>query len=145
MIIMDHKALDAALNALVEKKVLLNSLNYDDEKYDEVEDQLHEAEDDFLDAFGNDLELILEEIHDKHFPESDVLIPTAYLAKNYIPKGVNEDGTTKYSIQAKEGIEVESDKYKGKKVKLVLLPNPARFIVLVDGKGVEILWQSNHN
>jgi hypothetical protein len=145
MINMDSKALDAALNALVEKKVYLNSLKYDDDRYDEAEDALHEAEDAFLEEFGYDLEQILEEIHDEHFPESDVLIPTAYLAKNYIAKGVNPDGTTKYSIQAKEGIEVESEKYKGKKVKLVLLPNPARFIVLVDGKGMEILWQTGNN
>lgn len=141
---MDFKELNHSLNALVEKKVYLNSLPYDDEKYDEVEDELHEAEDLFLEKFGDELEAVLEEIHDEYFPECDVLIPTAYLAKNYIPKGTNADGTTRYGIQAKEGIEVESHKFKGKKVKLVLLPNPARFVVTVDGKGAEILWTAEN-
>lgn len=142
---MDLNKLDAALTDLVEKRIVLNALSYSDKTYDEVEDDLHDSEDDFLDEFGNELEEVLEKVHEKHFPDNDVLIPTAYLAKNYVKKGKNPDGSDAYDVTSNEGILVESDKYRGKIVRLVLIPNPARLVVTVDGKGKEIVWNSSSN
>jgi len=71
-----------------------------------------------------------------------VLIPTAYIAKNYVRKGETLDGDPIYDISSKEGVIVEADKYPNKTSRLVLMPAPARLILTVGGKAKEIVWQA---
>jgi hypothetical protein len=63
---MDTKELDKALLAIVEKKNLLSTLNYNDENYDLVEEELHELEDDFIDEYGEYLEDALGLVHEEY-------------------------------------------------------------------------------
>jgi hypothetical protein len=76
---MDTEALNQAIAALIAKKAELNQLTYNDDRYDDVEEELHDMEDDFNEQFGSYLEEVLEEVHKTIAPESDVLLPTAYL------------------------------------------------------------------
>jgi len=142
---MNQKKLNAALIDLAEKRIKLNLLDYADEQYDLIEDELHTAEDAFLSEFGDFLEGVLEEVHEKVCSETDVLIPTAYIAKNYVRMGENIDGEPIYEITSKEGVIVEADKYPKKTSRLVLLPAPARLVLTVGGKAKEIVWQLANN
>ncbi|MDJ1473749.1 hypothetical protein QNI19_17485 [Cytophagaceae bacterium DM2B3-1] len=138
---MDTKKLDAALIALVEKKIQLSNMNYSDERYDEVEEQLHDMEDDFIDKYGDFLEDALEEVHDTHDMDSEVLLPTAYLAQKYEKVGQHPDGRPIYEVDHKEGVWVETEKFPGKEARLVLIPSPTRFVLSV-GKHREEVWKA---
>ena len=94
--------IDEAMIAILEQRLKLSKLSYSDENYDDVEELLHDLEDDFNEKYGDQLEEILEKVHLKHCPESDVLLPTAYLAKKFV-----ETADGEVEISKKEGVEVE--------------------------------------
>jgi len=139
---MDKKQLDASLSAIIEKKIQLHGMSYDHKDYDKVEEELHDLEDQFMDSYGDYMEEALENVHDKLCPDNDVLMPIAYLAHNYKKGDKNPDGTIQYDIQGKEGVWVDVDKYSGKDTRLVLVPNPTRLLLMVDGKAKETVWQA---
>lgn len=130
------------LNELVEKRNQLATISYSDSKYDDLEEVLHDLEDDFLDEYGDYFEKVLTEIHDKDFPESDVLSPIAYLAKKYVVKTSHSDGTIDYNIPAKDGVWVEAYSMPTKNVRLVLMPNPPRFVMHVEGGTSKEVWRA---
>ena len=139
---MNIKKFNIDLIDLAEKKIKLNLLDYADEQYDDAEDELHNAEDAFLSEFGNFLEGVLDDVHERVCSDTDVLIPTAYIAKNYVRRGETLDGDPIYDITSKEGVIVEADKYPNKTSRLVLVPAPARLILTVGGKAKEVVWQA---
>jgi hypothetical protein len=138
---MNIKKFNVDLIDLAEKRIKLNQIDYADELYDEAEDDLHSAEDEFLEVYGDYLEEILDDVHERVCSGTDVLIPTAYIAKNYIRKGETIDGDPLYEITSKEGVIVEADKYPDKTARLVLIPAPARLILTVGGKAKEVVWE----
>ena len=115
---MNIEALDKALAELEKKKSSLDALDYNDPQYDDVEEQLHDMEDSFQDSFGADLEKVIQEVHDKHCPESDVLLPIAYMG---------------------DGVIVDSEEHPGKEVRLLLQSGPPR-LVLKTVKGDQEVW-----
>ena len=56
---MDLKALDKALLEIVKNRAELGKIDYNNPKYDELEEQLHDLEDDFHDEYGEYLEDIV--------------------------------------------------------------------------------------
>lgn len=131
---MDIKALDKALQEIVTRRNELQKIDYNNPKYDDLEEELHDLEDDFQDKFGDYLETVLQEVHDHHCPDTEVLFPIAYLAKSYIVTDKNE-----FSVATTEGVFVEVDEYPGKETKLVILPNPPRVILNI-GKEQKTVW-----
>ena len=138
---MDTKKLDEALVALVEKRIQLSNMSYSDDRYDEVEEQLHDLEDDFIDKYGDFLESALEKVHNANDMDSEVLLPIAYLAQKYNKVGEHPDGRPIYDVDNKEGVWVETDKFPGKEARLVLIPSPTRFVLSV-GKHREEVWKA---
>ncbi len=138
---MDTKKLDEALIALVEKRNQLSTMDYSDSRYDDVEEELHDMEDDFVDKYGEFLEAALEEVHDAHEVDSDVLLPIAYLAQKYEQVGQHPDGRPVYEVDIREGVWIETDKYPGKEARLVLIPSPTRLVMCV-GKHREEVWNA---
>ena len=125
---MNATDLNKALVALIEKKAELHKLTYDDARYDDVEEALHDLEDDFNDEYGDFLETALDKVHADLKSDTDVLLPTAYLPAGLTP-------------HKEDGVWVDSEKYPGR-VRLVLRPNPTRF-VLTTSKGQEHeLWKA---
>lgn len=116
---MDVKALDKALQEIIKKKDELAKLDYNNPKYDDLEEELHDLEDDFQEEYGEYLEEALQDIHDELCPDNDVLMPIAYLGK---------------------GVPVEVDKYDGKDTKLTLVPGPARIVLSVGKEKQEVVW-----
>lgn len=131
---MDIKALDKALQEIAKRRNELQKVDYNNPKYDDLEEQLHDLEDDFQEKFGDSLEEVLQDVHDQHCPDTEVLYPIAYLAKSYIVTDKNE-----FSVAATEGVFVEVDEFPGKDTKLVILPNPPR-VVLNIGKEQKVVW-----
>jgi hypothetical protein len=116
---MDVKALDKAIQEIIKKRDDLAKLDYNDPKYDELEEELHDLEDDFQEQYGEYLEEALQDVHETLCPDNDVLMPIAYLGK---------------------GIPVETDKYAGKDTKLMLAPAPTRVVLLVGKDKQEVVW-----
>lgn len=134
---MDLKALDKALQQIIRKRNELQKLDYNNTKYDDLEEELHDLEDGFQDQYGAYLENILQEVHDKICPDTDVLLPIAYVAKVCQISGKDE-----FAVSTSEGVFVESDNYAGKDTKLVILPNPLRVILNVGKDKQEIVWKA---
>jgi hypothetical protein len=131
---MDTKALDKAIQEIAVRRNELKKIDYNNPKYDDLEEELHDLEDALHVKFGEYLEEALQEVHDKLCPDTDVLFPTAYLAKTYVISPENE-----FSVAATEGVFVEVDSMPGKETKLVIVPNPLRIILNTKDKQ-QVVW-----
>ena len=120
---MDVKSLDRALAEIVKKREELSKVNYNDPTYDNLEEQLHDLEDDFQEEYGEYLETALQQVHDEFCPDNDVLMPIGYLG---------------------QGIQVEVDKLPGKDTRLILAPNPTRIILAVNKDKQQVVWNSEN-
>jgi hypothetical protein len=132
---MNISDLNNSLVSIIRKKEDLSRLSYNDEKYDEVEEELHDLEDEFNDTYGEYLEGVLEEVHERLCPDSDVLLPTAYLPNNLTAM---EEGKP----AAREGVWVDTDEFPNKEARLVLVPNPTRLILSVGTSIQKEVWKA---
>ncbi|ALJ01033.1 hypothetical protein [Rufibacter tibetensis] len=132
---MNIQELNTALVTIIQKKQELSKLSYNDNRYDDVEEELHDLEDEFNDNYGEYLEDILGDVHVKVCPDTDVLLPTAYL-----PETLNGEGQVE--ITGKQGVWVEADAFPNKEARLVLVPNPTRIILSVGKQVREEVWRA---
>lgn len=132
----DIKKLDEDLTTLVEKKIALSELTYADKDYDKIEEELHDLEDDFVENYGEYLEEALADVHDEFCPDSDVLLPIAYLADKYI----KVNGTI--DVEVGEGVLVEADDFPKVKTTLALAPKPTRIVLQAGVDHKETVWQA---
>jgi hypothetical protein len=132
---MEISTIEKALLQIVAKRQELKKLDYNDPAYDTMEDALHDLEDAFQDSFGEFLEDILQDVHDDICPDTDVLLPIAYLAGNY-----TADEKGQLQVAAGEGIYVETDEYPGKDTKLVIVPSPLRIVMNFGNGKQEVVW-----
>jgi hypothetical protein len=116
---MDVKALDKSLLEILKKREELSKIDYNNPKYDDLEEQLHDEEDKFQDQYGEYLEEAFQNVHDDLCPDNDVLMPIAYLGK---------------------GVPVEVDKFAGKDTKLILATSPPRIILAIGKDKQEVVW-----
>ena len=138
---MDIKKLNDDLCELVSRRNLLASLDYNDEAYDRVEEDLHDYEDDFLEEYDTYLEEAFQSVHDEHCPDTDVLLPIAYIAKKYIEK-TDKNGKISYGVGPNEGVLVEADKHELNDVRLFLVPTPIRIVMTIDNARPEVVWEA---
>ena len=131
---MDIQALDQAVLEIALKRNELKKIDYNNPKYDDLEEALHDLEDEFLDNYGDEMEKILQEVHDKLCPDTDILLPIAYMAKAYTVTDKNE-----FSVTTSEGVFVEVDSLPGKDTKLVIVPNPLRIVLNLKDKQ-QVVW-----
>ncbi|MBC5775082.1 hypothetical protein H8S95_13475 [Pontibacter sp. KCTC 32443] len=129
---MNADTLNKDLVAILQKKEELNKLDYNDARYDDVEEELHDLEDDFNETYGDYLEEVLEDVHSKIKSDADILLPTAYLASSVDGKELEEG-------EESEGVWVESDKFPGVEMRLVLVANPPRILLILSDQE-RVLW-----
>lgn len=134
---MDIAKLDTDLRVLAEKKSALTDLDYNNERYDEIEEELHQLEDHFQAEYGSYLEEALSAVHDEYCPDTEVLLPIAYLADHY---EISEMGV---EVNHDQGVYVEVDDYPGKPTKLVLVPSPTRILLNIDANTKEEVWKAS--
>ena len=118
---MDFKALDQALVNIVKKREELGKIDYNNPKYDDLEEELHDLEDDFQEEYGDFLEQALQQVHDEYCPDNDVLMPIGYIG---------------------QGVPVEVDKLPGKDTRLVLAASPVRIILSVGKDKQQVVWSA---
>lgn len=131
---MDVQKLNKAVCDLLDKKLLLNGMSYNDPTYDDVEEEVHDLEDELIDDYGKFLEERLYEVHDEYCPDTEVLMPIAYL-----PKKIIKDGS-EYKVDFSQGVFVEADDFEENDTKLVILPNPLRIILQINPERKEVCW-----
>ena len=136
---MDIDALDQSLVAIIKKKNELQLVGYQDPRYDQLEEELHDLEDALMEEHGEEMENIIQEVHDRICPDTDVLLPIAYLAKAYVP-AKNEEGKDTFDVDLREGVPVILDDYPDHLSRMVLLPNPPRIIVQVNREKRFLAW-----
>ncbi len=139
---MDLNQLDKDLTAITELRIQLSKITYADPEYDDIEEQLHDLEDHFNDVYGDELEAELEKIYDALDSDNEVLLPSAYLANSYTPMLPDANGVVTYEVKGREGVPIESEQFDGQDVRIVLVPNPARFVMQINGKSLKDLWRS---
>lgn len=139
---MNIEEVNRVLVDIVEKKMELGRLSYSAEEYDGLEEELHELEDYLIEQYGNYLENILNEIHTRYCPETDVLSPIAYLANNYVRTGMQEDNTPIYDVaNYQQGVVVDSEVYA--LARMAIIPNPIRILLIASKEKVkEVVWTS---
>lgn len=139
---MNWDKLDLELTEIVEKRNQLAEMDYSDANYDDLEEELHDLEDDFNADYEELLEKELEKIYSVLKSDTDILLPTAYLANVYKPLLPDAKGIISYEVEGREGVPIESDQFDRQDVRLVLIPNPARFLMIINGNPLKILWRS---
>jgi uncharacterized protein YydD (DUF2326 family) len=139
---MNWEKLDQQLTEIVQQRNQLSQLEYSDENYDDLEEQLHDLEDDFNEEYEDVLAPELEKIYTKLKSDTDVLLPTAYLANSYTEMQADAKGIVTYEVKVQQGVPVESDQLGKVDLRIVLVPNPARFVLLVNGNQLKELWKS---
>jgi len=128
--------------AIAEKINELDDMDYSDERYDELEEELHDMEDSFIEEFGSELEEAIALVHDEFCPDNDVLLPIAYFAKNYLRLQRDKSGKYGYDVEFGEGVPVEVDDFPDQEVKLVLVPGPTRLLVTVGENAKQEAWRA---
>ena len=141
---MDVEKLNADFAELADKINELDDLDYSDERYDDLEEELHDSEDAFIEEFGTDLEEAIALVHDEFCPDNDVLLPTAYFAKNYIRMQKDHKGRHSYDVEYGEGVPVEVDDFAEQEVRLVLVPGPTRLLVTVGETAKQVAWRAKN-
>jgi hypothetical protein len=139
---MNWDQLDKQLTEIVLKRNQLSKMDYSDDRYDDLEEELHDLEDDFNDAYEEVLEAQLDKIYSKLKSDTDVLLPSAYLANVYKEMLPDANGVVTFEVSGKVGVPIESDQFDKMDVRIVLIPNPARFVLIVNGKQMKDLWKS---
>jgi hypothetical protein len=139
---MNWEKIDQELTEIVQQRNQLSVLEYSDENYDDLEEQLHDLEDDFNENYEDILEPELEKIYSKLKSDSDVLLPTAYLANYYQEMLPDAKGSITYEVSGDQGVPIESDQLGKVDLRIVLIPNPTRFVLLINGKQLKELWKS---
>jgi hypothetical protein len=139
---MNWEKIDQELTEIVQQRNQLSALEYSDENYDDLEEQLHDLEDDFNENYEDILEPELEKIYSKLKSDSDVLLPTAYLANYYQEMLPDAKGSITYEVNGDQGVPIESDQLGKVDLRIVLIPNPTRFVLLINGKQLKELWKS---
>lgn len=127
------KDLDLSLQTIALKRNELSQLKYDNPAYDDKEEELHDLEDALMEQYEEYLDEVLREIHQKYCPDSDILLPTAYLAKCYRVNDKKE-----FFVAPQDGVFVEilpDDR----PAKLVLVPGPLRFLLNI-GTEQKVVW-----
>jgi hypothetical protein len=119
---MDNQELDKALQEIINYRTELAKLDYNNPRYDDLEEKLHDLEDDFQETYGSYLEKALGDIHDKYCPDNDVLLPIAYIGA---------------------GIPVELDKFPGKDIRIVLKASPTQFLLSFGKDKQEVVWTAS--
>ncbi len=139
---MNVEKLNDDFAAIAEKINELDDMDYSDERYDDLEEELHDMEDAFIEEFGSELEEAIALVHDEFCPDNDVLLPIAYFAKNYVRLQRDKSGKYSYDVEFGEGVPVEVDDFPDQEVKLVLVPGPTRLLVTVGQNAKQEAWRA---
>ncbi len=135
-----NEKLNQDLREIALKRNELNRLSYNSPEYDTVEEELHDLEDEFTIEHGDYLEDILTSIYRKIPSENEVMIPVAYIAKKYNIIPAEKAGRNQFEPPMNEGIVVDAAKPGAETFRLVICPDPLRFLLQKGKKERTEVW-----
>lgn len=138
---MNIQELNIALIEIILKKNELDALDYANENYDTIEEELHDLEDNFLDTHGDELEKEITKVHKKLCPKSDVLSPIAYIGKSYYVE-TKADGNLRFDREPGQGVIVEINGFEDEDTKLLIVPSPLRLLLIINDKTQKEVWKA---
>ncbi|NIK74614.1 hypothetical protein FHS56_002139 [Thermonema lapsum] len=134
----DYPAINQLLIKIIEQRLKLSKLNYDDPKYDDLEEELHDMEDELIEEYGDFLEDILVDIHEEVCPEVEVFTPISYVPREVL---VEKKGKERHFISPYgQGVWIECD-HEGREAYLVILPKPLRVELVHSPDERRTVWQ----
>lgn len=139
---MNIDKLNASLKSLINKRLDLGKLGYDDPQYDTIEEELEEVEQDFLDIYGDYLEKALQQAHESFCPNTDVLAPTAYIPRKYQVFNDEDLWIESFEVGNNDGAIVDLEDFPNLEARMLLLPDPVR-IVIVSAAGDQEVWRAS--
>ena len=135
-----HENLNKDLLEIVLKRNELSRLSYNSPEYDIVEEELHDLEDNFDENHGKFLEEVLSSIYKKISPKSDVMVPIAYIAKKYKISSQADSDEKQFDPANNEGIIIDAVDSRKEIMRLVMAPNPTRFLLQEGSKKRTEVW-----
>jgi hypothetical protein len=134
------KSVNELMFEIIELRKELSTLSYNNPRYDEVEELLHETEEQFEQECGAVLSDALADFYDEYAPDADILSPLAYIAKSYNETGENQFGKT-YDVEKKNALSVDLDDFPGQDNRLAIVPNPLRLIAFFGDGTTKEVWR----
>ena len=128
-------SLEGLIILIADLKNELHNLRYGDIRYDELENKLHDFEDQLLQLHGDYLTGVLQSIHSKYCSEQEVLTPLAYLGRNYIRRVDNT-----YDVEAGQGALVDVSTKNSMPSYLVIVPGPLRILKVKGDNSKQVVW-----
>lgn len=114
-------------------------MGYDHPDYDQEEETLQDEEQTFLDIYGDYFEEVIQKVHEVYCPESDPLLPTAYIPRQYRAYRDEELDLETFEVGDNDGVSVDLADFPNLDARMLLLPSPPR-IVLVSAAGEQEVW-----
>jgi hypothetical protein len=143
---MKYNEVNQKILELIDLNEHLADLNYNDPKYDELEEKVYNLQDEINEAYGKHFDTVIQGILDQLKSKDDLLNFTDYVARSYNVSGdKNPDGSLKFDKVPQEStlIIIKPEALNGKRIeaKLYIKPNPLR-IGLAIGDHERIVWSS---
>ncbi|MGB3618264.1 MAG: hypothetical protein WBA12_09100 [Catalinimonas sp.] len=139
---MNIQQLDHDLIRILEKRIALSELAYNDAQYDDFEDALHSLEDAFSEEYDPYLETALQYVHNEYCPDSEVLTPIAYVPRRGLKQAGIRNLLPVYEAAGGEGVTVDAPGYGTSDTRMVLLPNPTRLVLMARGVAQQVVWEA---
>jgi hypothetical protein len=143
---MNFNEVNQKVLGLIELNDQLADINYNDPRYDELEDKVYGLQDEANAAYGDYFDGVFKEIFKQLNSKDDILNFTDYIARSYMVSGEkNPDGSLKFDNVPEDCtlITIKPEALKGKRIeaKIYLKPNPLR-IGFAIGEHERIVWNS---
>ncbi len=137
---MDAQKLNKALLSLIKRRNELRKMGYDHPDYDQAEEDLQDAEQTFLDIYGDYLDEALTYIHETYCPESDALLPTAYIPRQYKAYHDPDLDIETFEVGDTDGVTIDLTDFPNLEARLLLLPSQPRFVIVSAAGEQEVWW-----
>jgi hypothetical protein len=145
---MDFKVLNEKVLEIIRLNEQLEDINYNDPRYDELEDKVYDLQDEINGQAGKLFDEVMANVYKQLNSKDDILNFSDYIAKTYMTSGSkNPDGSIRFDEVPEDSItiSVRPEALQGKKVegKIYIKPNPLR-IGFAIGKHERIVWSSEN-
>lgn len=130
-----HVSISSAMVEIIELQQELSSANLTSAAAEDRQQVLASLMKCFNQDYYYPLKEVLDDIYDEYSPDYEALMPANYIAKEYM----HVDG--QWSVAKAAGVAMHIDEFDAQaEPKLVLLPNPARLVLMTTTEADRILW-----
>jgi flagellar hook-associated protein FlgK len=139
---MNFNDLNKKIETIIDLNIQLSAMDYSNPSYDEFEDNIHDLQDEINDKFGDDFDLILDELYEKFNITDETMFLADYIAGKYEAIEANKFGKQFLAdVETAAIVEIDNPKLAGKKVNtaIYIKPNPLSIIMSISGLE-RVMW-----